>query len=161
MNTFCGNLGSTLAFCPLANIWFFDDPKHTSKLCKRYLEINVVVLFILEWPAHSPDLNPNWAALVRVEAKTLREVSKMIKICEIQKGHLWCNYVHNDIMKNIFILHISLSYSTLLSKVKSGWNILWTNVPQLQLLYKFFGCWMQILIVLELLSQIFAWYRLP
>ncbi|MCJ8728664.1 hypothetical protein PDJAM_G00006990 [Pangasius djambal] len=37
-----------------------NDPKHTSKLCKSYLEKkqSAGVLSIMEWPAQSPDLNP-------------------------------------------------------------------------------------------------------
>ena len=33
-----------------------NDPKHTSKLAKSALEINIVN--VLKWPAQSPDLNP-------------------------------------------------------------------------------------------------------
>lgn len=41
------------------NEWVFqhdNDPKHTSKLVKNYLENKNIV--ILKWPAQSPDLNP-------------------------------------------------------------------------------------------------------
>ena len=37
-----------------------NDPKHTSLLCRRYLQSKEEqgVLKILEWPSQSPDLNP-------------------------------------------------------------------------------------------------------
>ena len=37
-----------------------NDPKHTSKLCKNYLEKKQTagILSVMEWPAQSPDLNP-------------------------------------------------------------------------------------------------------
>ena len=37
-----------------------NDPKHTSKICKSYLEDlqNQKVLKIMDWPPQSPDLNP-------------------------------------------------------------------------------------------------------
>ena len=33
-----------------------NDPKHTSKLAKSALEVNIVN--VLKWPAQSPNLNP-------------------------------------------------------------------------------------------------------
>ncbi|KAL7849234.1 hypothetical protein SRHO_G00208570 [Serrasalmus rhombeus] len=37
-----------------------NDPKHTSKLCKNYLQQKQAagILSVMEWPAQSPDLNP-------------------------------------------------------------------------------------------------------
>ncbi|CAJ0600731.1 unnamed protein product [Cylicocyclus nassatus] len=37
-----------------------NDPKHTSKLCKNYLQQKQAagILLVMEWPAQSPDLNP-------------------------------------------------------------------------------------------------------
>jgi len=37
-----------------------NDPKHTSKLCKDYLQRKVEdgTLVLLDWPSQSPDLNP-------------------------------------------------------------------------------------------------------
>ena len=37
-----------------------NDPKHTSKLCKNYLQrkAEAGTIKILEWPSQSPDLNP-------------------------------------------------------------------------------------------------------
>ncbi len=36
------------------------DPKHTSKLCKPYLERkqSAGIMSVMEWPPQSPDLNP-------------------------------------------------------------------------------------------------------
>ncbi len=36
------------------------DPKHTSKLCKSYLERkqSAGIMSVMEWPPQSPDLNP-------------------------------------------------------------------------------------------------------
>ncbi len=36
------------------------DPKHTSKLCKSYLERkqSAGIMYVMEWPPQSPDLNP-------------------------------------------------------------------------------------------------------
>lgn len=34
-----------------------NDPKHTSKLCREYLD-SLAHISVLEWPAQSPDLNP-------------------------------------------------------------------------------------------------------
>ena len=37
-----------------------NDPKHSSKLCKNYIgkKQSAGLLFIIGWPAQSPDLNP-------------------------------------------------------------------------------------------------------
>ncbi len=37
-----------------------NDPKHTSKLCKSYLEKkqSAGIMSVMEWPPQSPDLNP-------------------------------------------------------------------------------------------------------
>lgn len=35
-----------------------NDPNHSSKLCKNYLEKKAAALSTIEWPAQSPDLNP-------------------------------------------------------------------------------------------------------
>ena len=39
--------------------WIFphdNDPKHTSKVLKKYLEDNNIL--VVKWPSKSPDLNP-------------------------------------------------------------------------------------------------------
>lgn len=57
-----------------------NDPKHTSRLCRKYLESKekTGVLKIMEWPAQSPDINPIeklWDELDR-QVKKLRPTNK-------------------------------------------------------------------------------------
>ena len=43
----------------MGNDWRFqhdNDPKHTSRLAKKFLENRVPA--VIEWPSNSPDLNP-------------------------------------------------------------------------------------------------------
>ena len=60
-----------------------NDPKHTSPLCKRYLEKESGrVLSMMDWPPQSPDLNPIellWEQLDR----------KVRKKCPTSASHLW------------------------------------------------------------------------
>ena len=61
-----------------------NDPKHTSKLCKNYLEQKQAagILSVMEWPAQSPDLNPIellWEQLDRMVRKK----------CPSNQSNLW------------------------------------------------------------------------
>src|SRR4029434_6641870 len=61
-----------------------NDPKHTSKLCKKYLGKKQAagMLFVIEWPAQSPDLNPIellWEQLDRMVRKK----------CPSSQSNLW------------------------------------------------------------------------
>lgn len=61
-----------------------NDPKHTSLLCRNYLESkeNEGVLQFMEWPPQSPDINPIellWDELDR-QVRTMRPTSK---------SHMW------------------------------------------------------------------------
>ena len=61
-----------------------NDPKHSSKLCNNYLEKkqSAGILFIMEWPAQSPDLNPNellWEQLDHMVRKK----------CPSSQSNLW------------------------------------------------------------------------
>ena len=61
-----------------------DDPKHTSKLCKNYLGKmqSAGILSVMEWPAHSPDLNAIellWEQLDRIVRKK----------CPSSQSNLW------------------------------------------------------------------------
>ena len=61
-----------------------NDPKHTSKLCKNYLEKKQAagILSLMEWPAQSPDLNPIellWEQLDRMVRKK----------CPSSQSNLW------------------------------------------------------------------------
>ena len=61
-----------------------NDPKHTSKLCKSYLEKkqSAGVLSIMEWPAQSPDLNP-------IELLWEELDCDVRKKCPTSVNHLW------------------------------------------------------------------------
>ena len=60
-----------------------NDPKHTSKIVKRWIHESNVKL--LEWPAQSPDLNPIenlWKELkVRAHARNPRTLDDLERIC--------------------------------------------------------------------------------
>ena len=61
-----------------------NDPKHTSKLCKKYLGKKQAagMLSVIEWPAQSPDLNPIellWEQLDRMVRKK----------CPSSQSNLW------------------------------------------------------------------------
>uniref|UniRef100_A0A915DXW8 Tc1-like transposase DDE domain-containing protein n=1 Tax=Ditylenchus dipsaci TaxID=166011 RepID=A0A915DXW8_9BILA len=66
----------------LAEYWIFqqdNDPKHASKLVKKFLSDNNVD--VLKWPAHSPDLNPIehlWEELDRrIRNRTYKKTGKL------------------------------------------------------------------------------------
>jgi len=66
----------------LGNDWRFqqdNDPKHTSRIAKAYLQENVPEM--LEWPSNSPDLNPIenlWAIVKRnVEKRMPRNIEDL------------------------------------------------------------------------------------
>jgi transposase len=64
-----------------------NDPKHTSKLCKNYLESKqeAGTLTILDWPSQSPDLNPIellWEKMDReIKKKKPTSLPELERIC--------------------------------------------------------------------------------
>ena len=77
-----------------------NDPKHTSKVVKEYLELNKVEL--LEWPSKSPDLNPIehiWAYMKKkIRGKTFKNKDEL-KACLKQ---IWNNISKEFVEKLIF-----------------------------------------------------------
>jgi transposase len=80
-----------------------NDPKHTSLLCKNYLQSKQEngVLRILEWPSQSPDLNPIellWEELDREIKK-----HKPTSLAELERiaRHVWSNIAAEKLQKLI------------------------------------------------------------
>jgi transposase len=73
-----------------------NDPKHTARVTKEWLEENNVI--VLEWPAQSPDLNPIEHIWSEVERR-LRKLDQPVK----NKNDLWdkIQTVWNNIEVNV------------------------------------------------------------
>ncbi|KAL2099419.1 hypothetical protein ACEWY4_005899 [Coilia grayii] len=81
----------------LGRKWVFqmdNDPKHTSKLAKKWLEDNRVS--VLKWPSQSPDLNPIehlWAELKRhVHARRPTNIAKLYQFCQEEWAKIPAKY---------------------------------------------------------------------
>jgi len=76
-----------------------NDPKHTSKVVKNYLENKRIV--VLQWPSQSPDMNPiehGWKHLKDQIAKRIDHAGNLEEVFEIAKeewNKLPLSYFHN------------------------------------------------------------------
>ena len=76
-----------------------NDPKHTSKMCQRYLKNkqSARILTVMEWPAQSPDLNPIellWEQLDRmVRRKTPSSQSILWEMLQEAWGEISSDYL--------------------------------------------------------------------
>jgi len=83
-----------------------NDPKHTSKICKTYLDKkeHEHVLKVMKWPAQSPDLNP-------IE-KLWEELDRKVRLkCPTSHSHLW------DILQEAWNKIESITLSKLLTRM--------------------------------------------
>ena len=100
------NLKDTAANLQLGHQWTFmqdNDPKHTSKLVKNWLESNRIN--VLEWPAQSPDLNPIenlWRTLkVRVQKRNPTNFTQLEDFCQ-DEWHKLTQTDCNNLIKHYY-----------------------------------------------------------
>ena len=71
-----------------------NDPKHTAKIVKKWLEDNKVN--VLEWPSQIPDLNPIenlWADLKRrVQARRPTNLTQLHQFCQEEWARIPAEY---------------------------------------------------------------------
>src|SRR5438477_42716 len=85
----------------LGRVWRFqqdNDPKHTSKIAKAFLETNVSE--VIDWPSNSPDLNPIenlWGIVKRSVEKRQPKNHKELVSFMIEE---WAS-ISNNVIKNL------------------------------------------------------------